>query len=72
MNVVQYLGSEIREIIINAHKIMKHPCSTCKGTGITNWDENGNDEQAGPTNDIERAWGYCDECDGVGYDLTKR
>lgn len=61
-------SEEVRSIIRNAHKILRHnKCIECNGTGYTNWNEDGNDIKPGIPSDIDRDYGECEECEGVGY-----
>ena len=63
-------SEEIRNIILNAHKIKEHnKCPDCNGTGIQNWDEDGGDLKPGmpSPNSDNRDWGDCENCDGIGY-----
>jgi hypothetical protein len=64
-----YLSSEqIRYIIQNAGKIKDDcKCIVCNGTGWVSWDENGEDVKAGKTSSLDRDYGECEECFGIGY-----
>jgi hypothetical protein len=70
--MAEYLDSDdIRNIILNAHKIKEfNKCHRCEGTGYTNWNgETGNDEKPGALSEYDeiRDEGECENCDGVGY-----
>lgn len=69
----EYLnGDEIRNIILNAHKIKEfNKCPKCEGTGWEHWNgETGSDIKPGHAPyDDEYVWdeGECERCDGIGY-----
>lgn len=62
-----YTQEDVRNIILNSHKIKEHnKCVDCSCTGYQNWDENGNDIKPGPA-DKSRTTGTCETCDGIGF-----
>ena len=64
-------GEDIRNIILNAHKIKEfNKCHRCEGTGWENWNgEDGNDVKPGRLTEYDsvRTDGECETCGGVGY-----
>lgn len=42
-------------------------CLQCNTTGVENWNEDGEDVRPGPTSDLDRCTGECENCDGVGF-----
>lgn len=66
-----FSSDELRDIILNAHKIKKNnTCPDCRGTGGQNWNgETGGDVKPGYLTEYDdsRLDGECEKCDGVGY-----
>jgi hypothetical protein len=57
---------EFRNLILTP-KESQLECDNCKGTGWENWDKDGEDIQAGRSNDSKRVDGECQDCKGIGY-----
>lgn len=55
----------LRDTILG--KIQWRQCPSCNGSGIENWNEDGEDIRPGHTSDPERCNGDCENCDGLGF-----
>lgn len=68
--MANYYPTEIvRGIILG--KIKYRKCPMCEGTAMQNWDEYGEDIKSGPSCSENRTTGECDNCDGLGFILSK-
>lgn len=64
-----YFNSEdLRNLLQNAGRIKSDcRCIYCDGTGMENWNENGEDIKPGTSSDSNRANGECEVCQGLGF-----